>query len=167
MFHILIVFTTVLTFSAPFVTLAQENPGQTEVSEASAAQDTNALRLEVKAAAEQDVSNDLNKNLGFPVIGYALVGSIIGALAGCLVGSSFPDTSGYSSIAPAIPSDGMIAGTLIGGIIGGTVGCLVPLSQTSQPQSNPQPKRFLGKSPEYLEFYTNAYKLKARSLQAK
>ena len=162
MFHTLIVFTTVLTFSAPFVTLAQQNPTQTAIT-----QDANALRLEVKAAAEQDARNDLNKDLGFRVGGCAIAGFIIGALVGCLVGSSFPDTSGYSSIAPAIPSDGMIAGTLIGGIIGGTVGCLVPLSQTSRSQSSLQPNRFLGKSPEYVESYTSAYKLKARSLQVK
>lgn len=166
MFHTLIVFTTLLTFSAPFVTLAQQNLTQIE-AQAAVTKEADALRLEVKDAAEQDASNDLNKNSGFSTIGYALVGSIIGALAGCLVGSSFPDTSGYSSIAPATPSDGMIAGTLIGGIIGGTVGCLIPLSLASQSQSNPQPKRFLGKSPEYLEFYTNAYKLRARSLQVK
>ncbi len=161
MFHTLIVLTTVLTLSAPFVALAQQNPTQTAVT-----QDANGLNLEIKAAAERDARKDLNKNSGFLVSGSALAGCIIGALVGCLVGSSFPDTSGYSSMTWTIP-DGMIAGTLIGGIIGGTVGCLVPLSLASRSQSNLQPKRFLGKSPEYVESYTNTYKLKALSLQAK
>ena len=97
------------------------------------------------------------------MIGWALAGCIVGALVGCIVGSFFPDTSGYSSIAPAVPSDGMIAGTLIGGVIG----FLVPIALVSGSPSNPQPKRLLGKSPEYVESYTDAYRVKAQSLRTK
>ena len=153
MFHTLIVLTIALIFNAPCISLAQQNFMQLEVSKAAAAQDTNAVRLEAKAAAERNASNDANKNSRARVSGYALAGCIVGALVGCVVGSYFPDTSAYSSMAPAIPSDGMIAGTLIGGAIG----CLVPLTLASQSQSNPQPKQLLGKSPEYVEVYTNAY----------
>ena len=162
-FHTLIFLLVVLTFSAPFFALAQQNFMQLEVSKVDAAQDANAVWLEAKEAAEREASNAVNKRSSACVAGYAVAGCTLGALAGCAVGSLFPDNSAYSSIAPGIPSDGMIAGTLIGGIIG----LLVPLALTYGSPSNPQPKRLLGKSPEYVESYVNAYKLKVLSLQAK
>lgn len=157
MFHTLIVFTTVLTFSAPFVTLAQQNPAQTV-----ATQDANVLKLEVKAAAEQDARNDLNKPLWF-IAGMTAVGcAMIGGVVGCLVGNAIDSGGGGLGFAPLLDfSDS--AG--IGGLIGLTAGALVPLMVTYYYQSNPPPERLLGKSPEYVESYTNAYKAKTRQLR--
>lgn len=161
-FRTLIILTIVLTFSVPFFACAQHNFMEFEVSKTAAAQHANAVSLEAKAAAEQDASNAVNKRSSDRVVGYAVAGCIVGAFVGCAVGSLFPDTSGYSSMTWTI-SDGMAAGTLIGGVIG----CIVPIALTSGSPSNPQPKRLLGKLPEYVESYTNAYKVKVRSLRTK
>ena len=162
MFHTLIILTIVLTFSAPFFAGAQQNFMQLEVSKAGAAQDANAVSLEAKDAAERDASNAVNKSSSACVAGYAVAGCIVGALVGCAVGSLFPDTSAYSSMTWTIP-DGVVAGTLIGGVIG----LIVSSALASGSPSNPQPKRLLGKSPEYVESYANAYKVKVLSLRAK
>ena len=162
MFHTLVFFMAVLTFSAPFFALAQQNFMQLEVSKAGAVQDANAVRLDAKDAAERDASNAVNKSSAGCVAGYAVAGCMVGALVGCAVGSLFPDTSGYSSATWTIP-DGMAAGTIIGGVIG----FIVSSALASGSPSNSQPKQLLGKSPEYVESYANAYKLKVLSLRAK
>ena len=113
MFHTLVFFMAVLTFSAPFFAHAQQNFVQLEVSKAGAAQDVNAVSLEAKDAAERDASNAVNKSSSGCVAGYAVAGCLVGALVGCAVGSLFPDTSAYSSMTWTIP-DGMAAGTIIG-----------------------------------------------------
>jgi F0F1-type ATP synthase assembly protein I len=161
MFHTLVFFMAVLTFSVPFGTLAQQNPVQTEAI-AGVAQEANVVHLAAKAAAEKDANNDVNKSSSGHVAGYAVAGCIVGALVGCAVGSLFPDNSAYSSMTWTIP-DGMVAGTLIGGVIG----LIVSSALASSFPSNPQPKRLLGKSPEYVESYANAYKVKVLSLRAK
>ena len=161
MFHTLIVFTTLLTFSAPFVTLAQENRGHAEVSEASAAQDTNALRLEVKAAAEQDASGDVNRLLWFGAgMGLAAVGITIGTGVGCLVSALMnPEIDDWYGV--PVPNETQVIGTLIGS----TLGCLASPIGISRYPLNPPVVRLLGKSPEYVESYTNAYRAKARRLR--
>ncbi len=163
MFHTLVLFMAVLTFSAPFFAFAQQNFMQLEVSKAGAAQDANAVSFEAKDAAERDASNAVNKRSPGCVAGYAVAGCILGALVGCAVGSLFPDTSAYSSMTWTIP-DGVAAGTIIGGVIGFIVSST--LASSGSP-SNPQPKQLLGKSPEYVESYANAYKVKVLSLRAK
>lgn len=156
-FHTLIVFTTVLIFSAPFVTPAQQNPTQTAVTK-----DANALRLEVKAAAEQDASDDLNKPLWF-ISGTTAVGcALIGGFIGCLVGESTAPSGGGLGFAPLIDfSDSAVTV----GLIGCAAGALVPFIGIYNYQGNPPSERLLGKSPEYVESYTNAYKVKARLLR--
>ena len=53
MFHGIIVLVVGLTFSVPFAILAQQNTPQAE-AKTIAAQNTDAMRVEAKTAAEQD-----------------------------------------------------------------------------------------------------------------
>ena len=156
MFHTLIVCTTVLTFSAPFVTLAQQNLTQTAVTK-----EANALRLEIKAAAEQDASNDLNKPLWF-LVGMAAVGcAMIGGYVGCLAGDAIDSAYSSGGLEYSLGE-----GAAILGCIGFAVGVSAPfIGIYYNYQGSPPPERLLGKSPEYVEAYTNAYKVKARSLR--
>ena len=55
----------------------------------------------------------------------------------------------------------------LGGIVGLTVGVLTPLVSIYRYQPHPPPKRLIGKSPEYVEFYTHAYKAKTQLLRTK
>ena len=88
MCHILAVLMVMLTFSMPLATLAQQKSVQTEISEAAAAQDRNAVILEIKAAAEQDAINDIDDFLWFSVgLGIAYVAGGAGGLAGYIVGN--------------------------------------------------------------------------------
>lgn len=52
--------------------------------------------------------------------------------------------------------------------IGGTaaVGCLVMLLASNRVSISPSPERFIGKSPEYVDVYTDAYKARVRQLRA-
>ena len=47
------------------------------------------------------------------------------------------------------------------------VGGLIPLIGIYNYQGDPPPERLLGKSAKYVEFYTDAYKTKTRSLRTK
>ena len=70
-FHMFFAFMVVLTFSIPFVTLAQQNSVKME-STTSVAQDLRAI----KAEAERDANNDVNKFLWFGK------GAVIGSATG-------------------------------------------------------------------------------------
>ena len=147
MFHTLVVLTVVLILSAPFVTRAQQNPVQAE-----------AITI-----AEQDAIKDVNKLLWF-VAGFAAssVGGTVGALAGCVVGSIIqpPPEAGFLFFTI---SDAQFVGT----IVGGAAGALTPLILIRAYEPNLPPNRFIGKSPEYIDFYTDAYKKKVKSLRTK
>ena len=97
-FHVLALLMTVLTFSMPFVTLAQQN-----------------LQAEAIIDAQRDAQNDVNKSLWF-----------------------------------------------LGGCLGGVIGVIVAYGVEPAPSAT----RLLGKSPEYVAFYTDAYKENAKKLQA-
>ena len=137
MFHTFVAVMAMLTFSMPFIILAQQNSVRTEVSEAVAAHDINAVNLEARAAAEQDAINDVNK-LSWFVTGCAA--SSVGGLVGALASNS--------------------TGTLIA-----AAGALVPLIWIHTYEPNLPPNRFIGKSPEYIDFYTNAYRKQAKRLR--
>ena len=146
-FQMLSLLMTVLMFNMPSVTLAQQNPVQAEAI----------------TTAEQDAINDVNKLLWF-VAGLAAssVGGPVGCLAGCAVGSI---------IQPPPSSDFLIFtisdAQLVGGVVGFAAGALGPLLWIRAYEPNLPPNRFIGKSPEYIDFYTDAYKKKAKSLRTK
>ena len=165
-FHVLVFCMAVLVFNLPFATYAQQNSVRV-AAETAATQDANALRFEAKVAAERDASRDINKLLWFGAgAGVATVGCTIGACIGGAVGSSInPGTLTESSFVPSVyvPSREQGTGLCIGMAIGG----LAPLIGIYSYQGNPHPERLAGKSPEYVESYTDAYQAKTRSIRTK
>ena len=162
-FHTLVVLIAVLTLSAPFRTIAQQNSVRIE-AETAAAQDANVVRLAAKAGTPQEASNDANKRSTRMTA--VCVGGAIGGLIGCLVGTALgsADPQPTLGFAPLLDFDER---PIILGSIGCVVGALISLGVTHNSPSSPSPKRLLGKSPEYVEFYTDAYRKKTRSLRTK
>ena len=159
MFHILVAFISVLTYSVPFTTLAQEKAARTETPETEAERDG---KLEIKAAAVQDASNDINKFLWFSTgLGISAIGGVAGGLAGCLIGDAAAGTS----------DSGLFLGPGEGGenglVVGAVVGVVVPIIAINYLPVKGASRRLMGKSPDYVESYTDTYKRKMRSLRTK
>lgn len=130
----LALFMTVLIFSTPFTTLAQ----QISVEE------------QVKTAAKRDAETDTNKLLWAGVGCAVPFCGLLGGIAGLLATSDllFHEGPAYTAC------------------FGAALGCLFPIGPIlSQPI--PPPERLLGKSPEYVDFYTNAYETETRRLRIK
>lgn len=104
----------------------------------------------VKAQAEADASadmSDMSKVKWFLLGG---VGSTAGCLLGCVGGSLLGGPS-YASDNSQVNL--MLAGSVLCGV------CAVPIAVFRYPHNvTPPPERLLGKSPEYMEAYTQAYK---------
>ena len=164
-FHILVFCMVVLTFSLLFVTYAQQNSVPV-AAETAAAQDANALRLDAKVAAERDASNDINKlswfgaGVGIPAAG--CLGGIVGMLLGNFIAPR--DSSEPSGL---MPFDDISGGAVVVGSVGCAAGLILSIRAIYKYQPPPPPERLIGKSPEYIEFYTNAYMAKSRSLRRK
>ncbi len=155
----------ILIFSMPFAAFAQQNPMRTEVSKTTAVKDEDAVRLTAKAAAEQDASGDINKLLWFGAgVGVCCIGGTIGGLTGALVGDLIapPADTGLGSLAPLL---GFGDGAAVGCLVGVVAGVSIPFIGIHSYQANPPAERLLGKSPKYVEFYTDTYKSKTRSLR--
>lgn len=145
-----------LTFSMPFVILAEQNPVKTEI-ETAASQDVYSVILEAKAHAERDASSDFNQPLWCTVgVGITALG-IIGSLVGLAMGQAIDPPQGC-----AIVSTGMIVGTLAGYGLGVSASLYGIYNSGSQVPS----ARLIGKSPEYVRIYTSAYRRKTGSLRA-
>ena len=150
----------ILIFSMPFAALAQQN--SVEIETKTTAADADAVRLAAKAAAEQDASGDINKPLWFGAgAGICCIGGAVGGLAGAYVGNLIaPPTGG--SLGPFLDfGDGAAAGCLVGAV----AGVSIPFIGIENSQAEPPTERLLGKSPAYVEFYTDAYQKKTRSLR--
>ena len=184
MFHTFVVVMAVLTFSAPFTLLAQQVPMQTQ-TEFAAAQDTNTMRLDVKTAAKRHINHDLAGSPGHSCIEffvdglvrpwiedrvsslghswierYGCISPIVGTSLGCIIGAMIDpeDEGGLDSFGLVGPTKGMMVGALIGGCIGVAVPLIWMSANNPSRPPPPSPKRLLGKPPEYIEFYTNAYR---------
>ena len=131
----------VLTFNIPFMTFAQQNTA-------------NLLAIaDAKRDAEADVNKWLWGGIGFiGVPGCAALGFI----GGLLVGSQHSSGSYGLSFSPE---------EAWGGLIGSGIGCLLPFIPIYFYKSGPPPERLIGKSPEYVDTYTDAYKSKVRQLR--
>ena len=171
MFRTFVALITMLTLSSPFSVLAQQDSVWIAV-ETAAAQDANVVHLAAKAAAEKDASGDINKLLWFGVgAGICCIGGAVGALTGCFVGNLIDpiriEPTAASGFGPyPVPDISNGEGVVIGSCIGFVAGVLVPfIGVYYSYQGNPPSDRLLGKSPEYIEVYTNAYKTKTRSLR--
>ena len=53
----------------------------------------------------------------------------------------------------------------VGMVVGFVVGVLVPLIWIGAYEPNLPPERFIGKSPEYIDHYTDAYRKKSQSIR--
>ena len=133
---------TLLLFSTMPISFAQQNIAQSQA----------------ETDAHKDVNRDMKESLWFLS---GLVGSSAGAISGCasgglagyLIGGFLPDD------VPAVESCG-IGGILLFGILA------VPISVHLYPHSpRLPPERLLGKTPEYVAAYTQAYRSKAISLR--
>ena len=136
-FHVF--FTTILIFGMPFVILAQQN----------------SMQIETNAAAEADAEKDINKPLW---LGTGCVVPVITAVVPAIIVMGGSDSRDDFGIGAAI---GGIC--ILGGCVAGSVGSTV-VALSHQPAIPTE--RLIGKSPEYVRFYTDAYRAKTRRLQA-
>ena len=150
MFYILAVLTVILTFSMPFTVLAQQKSVHTEVSKAAAELDRKPTTLEVKVIAEQDASNDFNDFLWFSVgLGVSYIGGVGGGFAGGIIGDGI----------------GLGQSDIYGVVLGTIAGIVASLRVVYKSSVHVPTWRLIGKSPEYVELYTEAYRRKMRHLQ--
>lgn len=145
-FRTCVVLTAVLTLSMPFVALSE-----------------NTVYLGARTAAQRDVNNDFDKGLWYAAGAAPVIGTVVGTFTGCYLGSIiFPS----DNLSYFFPSDGEIIGASVGCVVLG----LVPFMIISNSITNYQPTnlpadRLIGKTPEYVEFYTEFYKQKTKALR--
>ena len=136
--------TTLLIFSMMPVSFAQQQ----------------SLQAQAEADAHRDVNRDMRESLWFTA---GLVGSSVGAVTGCLSGilggMLIGDFNILPNDVPPVESCGL-GGILLFGILA------VPISVHLYPHTpRPPPERLLGKTPEYVATYTQAYRSKTISLR--
>lgn len=149
MFYTSVFWVTVLTFSAPFVVLAQQDLGQTEIA---AAKKVDAMLLTAITAAESDARGDINR-LACLSAGASI--AIIGGTCGALyIDGGFIETGSLRAAA------------FIGSFAMG-VGIFAALVGTNSYLPNPSPEKLIGKSPEYVRVYAEAYRKKTLALGMK
>ena len=142
MVHTFTALMVALTFSMPLTTLAQQKSVQTEISGAAA----DILKIKV---AKQDASNDINRWAWFGAgLSIAYIGAGLG-LAGCLIDES----------AGSNGTEGLF--------VGATMGVLLPIISIYASPVHVPAGRLIGKSPEYVEIYADAYQKKVRLLKTK
>ena len=126
-------------------------------------QESSSWQREVKMAAEYDADQDINQFLWFT----AGLGTTAACCLGAYIGYHIAHRITYSPYDPSqmYPPNLDI---LILRALGGASACvgLLFLGIYAK-QSNPPSERFIGKSPEYVEYYTTAYTSKARSIRIK
>ena len=147
MFRISVLLMTILLiFSTMPVSLAQQD----------------AVQAQAKADAEDDMSD--RSAMWFLLGGLgSTAGCLLGCAGGCLLAARLDPHGGFHTFfLPAAPSQvGCAAGAAI------LLGVLaVPIGVHMYPHNAmPPPERLLGKSPEYVEAYTQIYKSKTASLR--
>ena len=127
---------TLLLFGTIPVSLAQPNAAQ--------------------AQAEADASADISKGDWFMLGGWGTtLGCFLGCAGGCFLGGLLPHPD--KSVSYNFPSTTQANFGLAGAILLGV--CAVPATVFIYPHNvTPPPERLLGKPPEYIETYTQAYK---------
>ena len=131
-----------IAFSQPLTTLAQQNSAEVQ--------------------AKQDAEADMNKWL-WTGVGFVTPFCItLGCIAGFYVGSMGAQSYDFQSGDFQLFSDQQLCGTCVGFAVGYTVPFIPMFTYLGPP-----PERLLGKSPEYVNFYTDAYKSKNIQLRGK
>ena len=121
----------------------------------------NSIQTQAEADAHRDINRDMRESLWFLA---GVVGSSVGAITGCASGILGGYLIGdFNGILPddILTIEGCgIAGILLFGVLA------VPVCVHLYPHSpTPPPKRLLGKTPEYVAAYTQAYRSKVISLR--
>ena len=166
--HTFIALIVLLIVNLPAVTVAEQHSVHPE-AQAAIAPDTESMQLAAKVAAERDANSDVNRLMWFGTsIKITAIGAGVGALGGCGVGSLLnPETVdpfGGACIVP-IPNREQAVGSVVGMLVGALIGSSASLIGTYNYSPNPPTERFIGKSPEYVDFYTEAYTQKTRSIR--
>ena len=127
---------TLLLFSTMPVSLAQEH----------------AVQAQAKADASADMSNRSKADWFMLGVWGSTVGCFLGCAGGCFLGGLVPYRGTQEDFA--------LAGAILLGV------CAVPTAVFVYPHNvTPPPERLLGKSPEYIEAYTQAYKSRTTLLR--
>ena len=113
----------------------------------------NSIRLQAKADAESDAKRDVDVLAYF---GSGMSATFAAAMCGLMTGFIADLTLGYGQ-------DDLFYLTASMSAVG-TLSLLVP--HYIRPL-NPPPERLIGKSPEYVKLYADAYRAKMRSYQIK
>ena len=116
------------------------------------------MQAQAEADASADMSNMSKADWFMLGVWGSTVGCFLGCAGGCLLGRLHPD---YTSGSIRETQAGL---ALAGGVLLGV--CAVPTAVFVYPHNvTPPPERLLGKSPEYIEAYTQAYKSKTTLLR--
>ena len=111
-------------------------------------------QVTAQAQAEADASADISNGSKAKWFLLGGVGSTVGCLLGC-AGGCFLGGLNFSN--EPNPSNSQANFAFAGAILLGV--CAVPIAVFRYPHNvTPPPERLLGKSPEYIEAYTQAYK---------
>ena len=167
----------VLIFSIPSVSFAQQ-PSDRSEAEVAVAADTPLVSPETKATAQQDAANDFRQphQLKWFGAGVCLGGGITFIAAGigeAMADSMYPDryihhVPGGEGCSSRVPIREQMDKYNRAMLLMTSAGCLVSIpvmGLASRVSSRPPLERFIGKSPEYVQAYTDAYTSKMRSLR--
>ena len=137
---------TLLILSTTPVSLAQQNP----------------VAAQAEADANADMS-DMAKAMWFTLGGLgSTAGCLTGCVGGCVIGTRLDPDGGFHDL--LIPTGAQAGCTVAGAILLGAFA--MPLAVDLYPHNvTPPPERLLGKSPEYIEAYTQIYTSKTTSLR--
>ena len=114
----------------------------------------NSVEVQAKMAAKRDAETDTNKQL-WTGVGCAVPFSVgIGGFVGGSIGYRIRSSSGFLSTEEICLA-----------CLGATVGYSIPFIAMNTYQLGPPPERLLGKSPQYIDFYTDAYKTRVQQLR--
>jgi len=138
-FHILVLLVVLLTFSSHTVFGRGPLPTKSKVER---------KQTPGEIQAKQDAEADLNKQFWINTGGAFILFPALGLLVG-------------SSVARVNPNSDFDAEC---GLIIGSILALGPLVLILGHQPTPPPERFIGKSPEYIDVYTDVYKKRTRQL---
>ena len=144
-FHILVLLVVLLTFGSQTVFGRVPRPTKPKVERK---QIPAEVQAKVETQAKRDAEADLNKQFWINTGGAFILLPALGLLVG-------------SSVARVNPASDFDAecGLFIGSIL-----ALGPLVLILGHQPTPSPERFIGKSPEYIDVYTDVYKKRTRQL---
>ena len=141
---------TLLIFSATPVSFAQQGSVQAQAE------------ADANADADSDMS-DLSKTMWFMLGGLgSTAGCLLGCVGGCALGARLDPHGGVHSFLIPTPSQASCAAA--GAILLGAFPMLLGVDLYPH-NATPPPERLLGKSPEYIEVYTQIYKSKVASLR--